>query len=80
MKFYIRNLRNLAVRVATFNRYYVCDECRTIHKRDGAELDLTPEIKYRGAWRWWYPSVCQRGFDSVMGRASSAIRSSIFDK
>ena len=80
MKFYIRNFKNLVVRLVTFNRYYVCDECRKIHRRDGSELDLTPEIKYRGAWVWWYPSVCQQGVEDVMGRASSAIKSSIFGK
>ena len=80
MKFYVRNFKNLVVRLVTFNRCYVCDECRRIHKRDGTELDLTPEIQYRGAWTWWYPSVCQRGFDSAMDRASDAIRGSIFGK
>lgn len=79
-RFHIHNFRNLAVRLATRDKYYVCDECRTIHKRDGTELDNTPNIEHRAVWRWWYPSVCQHGYDFVMNRASEAIRDSIFGK
>lgn len=78
MKFYIRNFKNLVVRLVTFNKYYVCDECRKVHKRDGSELDLTPETKHRGAWVWWYPSCCQSGVTAVMNRACDALHEGLF--
>lgn len=37
MKFRIKHFGNLVVRLFTKDKYYVCEGCHKIHKRDGKE-------------------------------------------
>lgn len=82
MKFYIKNFRNLIVRLVTGDKYYVCDECRTIHKRDGTEINFAEPggIGELMVSRWWYASICRIGYNAVIDKAHSILRESIFGK
>lgn len=74
MKFYIRNLPNLLVRFFSFDRFYVCDACKKIHKRDGKEIRFDDgNCGSLLASRWWYPSVCSKGFEQTIKSAISAL-------
>lgn len=56
--FRVKHFPNLIVRLATLDKYYICEECRKIHKRDGKELRLEGSDKsHRTAGKYWYCSV-----------------------
>lgn len=60
MKFRKRNFKNFVVRCITNDKYYVCDACNHVHKRDGNEISLEEdEAKAYHPLRYsmWYKSV-----------------------
>lgn len=77
--FYIKNFPNLILRLVTLDRYYICDECRKIHRRDGHEIRLDDGELPLKANRWWYGSVCRKGFNKSMDRAIHALRQGLIE-
>ena len=55
-----KHIGNLIVRVITRDSYYVCEECKHIHKRDGKEIRLdTGNLISKPIW---YGSVSRECF------------------
>lgn len=55
-----KHVGNLIVRVITRDNYYVCEECKHIHKRDGKEIRLdTGNLISKPIW---YGSVARECF------------------
>lgn len=50
-KWIIKHIPNLIIRVITFDKYYICEKCNSIHRRDGKELkmdiDQEPSLLYK---------------------------------
>lgn len=57
IKFKVKHIRNLLVRTFTIDNYYVCEDCRHIHKRDGKEIRLDEEKEGLLCHYLWYGSV-----------------------
>lgn len=62
MKFKIKHFKNLLIRIFTFDKYYVCEECHKIHKRDGKELRLDADREHLMSHPLWYGSVSRECF------------------
>ena len=63
-KFFIsfkrKHIGNLIIRVITRDNYYVCEECKHIHKRDGKEIRLdTGNLISKPIW---YGSIARECF------------------
>ena len=64
MKFKIKHLKNLLIRFFTRDKYYVCEECHKIHKRDGKEVRLDKgDTDTLLSHPLWYGSVSKECFD-----------------
>ena len=72
--FKLKHIPNLLVRLFTADRYYVCEECHKIHRRDGSEIRLDLPIENRMANFLWYGSVCRKSFDDYQLKVRKAIR------
>lgn len=60
MKSRKRNFRNFLIRCITRDRYYVCDACNRVHKRDGKEIRLEEDeakLHHPLCYSMWYKSV-----------------------
>lgn len=63
MKFKIKHLGNLLIRFFTRDKYYVCEECHKIHKRDGREIRLDEDVEHLMFHPMWYASVGRACFN-----------------
>jgi len=43
IKFYIKRLPEILIHKITLRKYYLCDKCKHIHKRNNNEIDLNSE-------------------------------------
>jgi hypothetical protein len=57
MLFRIKHIPNMLVRVFTRDRYYICEECHKLHKRDGKEVRLDEPREHLMVHPIWYGSV-----------------------
>ena len=73
MRFKIKHFKNLLIRIFTFDKYYVCEECHKIHKRDGQELRLELSTGIMSN-RLWYSSVSKECFDRQQQRFRELVR------
>jgi hypothetical protein len=78
MKFKIKHLKNLLVRVFTRDKYYVCEECHKIHKRDGNEVRLDGDKESLRFHPLWYGSVGWECFVTQQEELRRVFRESIF--
>jgi hypothetical protein len=59
-KFHIKHLPNLIIRFIAKDKYYVCEECYKIHKRNGKEIRFDKnDIGKLLSHRLWYGSVSE---------------------
>ena len=82
MKFKIEHLGNLLIRFFTRDKYYVCEECKHIHKRDGKEirLDFECEGSKLISHPLWYGSVKYECFDKQQAEVRRLLRDAILCK
>ena len=80
IKWKLKQLPNLIIRLITFDHCYICDECHCIHKRDGTEIRFDDDPKHLMLNRWWYGGVCRKGFEDTMNRVSELLRESLISK
>ena len=40
MKFYIKRWKEILIYKLTFKKYYLCDKCKHIHKRQSNDVDI----------------------------------------
>lgn len=73
MKFKIKHFKNLLIRIFTFDKYYVCEECHKIHKRDGQELRLELSTGIMSN-RLWYGSVSRECYCKQQQRFRELMR------
>lgn len=63
VKFRLKNFNNFMVRCITNDKYYICDVCNHVHKRDGNEINLEEEeakAYHPLRYSMWYKSVGQK--------------------
>lgn len=83
MKWKIKHIGNLLIRFFTIDKYYICEECHKIHKRDGREIrfdnfdDDGVHLMYHPLW---YRSVSRECFDRQQEKVRRILRESIFGK
>jgi hypothetical protein len=79
IKWKLKQFPNLIVRLVTFDRCYICDECHRIHKRKETDIrfDDESDIGRLMSNRWWYGAVCRKGYEHVMNEAAKALRDGI---
>lgn len=82
MKFKIKHIKNLLVRFFTRDKYYVCEECHCIHKRDGKELRLDTECvgSKLMSHPLWYGSVKHKCFVKQQMEVRQLLRDAILGK
>lgn len=80
MKFKIKHLGNLLIRFFTRDKYYVCEECHKIHKRDGKEIRLEEGSGRLLSHPLWYGSVSRECFDRQQEKVRRMLREAIFGK
>ena len=82
MKFKIKHLRNFLVRLFTKDKYYVCEECKRIHRRDGEEIRLDEESDgYKLlSHPLWYGSVGRECFIKQQEEVWAALRMALFKR
>ena len=60
--------------IATFHKYYICEDCHKIHKRTGNEFEAC------GGWYEPHVFVSNDCAQATINRAFKALRDSIFEK
>lgn len=76
MKFKIKHFKNLLIRVFTLDKYYVCEECHKIHKRDGKEIRLEEVPGKLLSHRLWYGSVSRECYTKLNNRIRTQLADS----
>lgn len=79
MRFKITHFGNLLVRVFTRDRYYICEECHKVHKRDGREIRLEEGGGTLLSHRLWYGSVCRESFIAQQRKVRELLRKSMLE-
>lgn len=80
MMFKIKHLGNLLVRLLTFDKYYICEECHKIHKRDGKEIRLDEDREHLLSHYLWYGSVGRDCFIEQQLRVRKLLRDSLLER
>ena len=80
MRFKIKHFGNLLVRFFTRDKYYICEECHKIHKRDGREIRLDEPREHLMSHPLWYGSVCRESFIEQQIRVRKSIRNSLLGR
>ena len=82
MRFCVKHVPNLIVRRFTNDKYYICEECKKTHKRDGKEcrLDVTDGMGELMLNRWWYSSVCNKCYFETMNAVNNMLIDAISGK
>lgn len=78
--FKIKHLGNLFVRIFTFDKYYICEECHKIHKRDGKEIRLDEDREHLMSHHLWYGSVGRDCFIKQQLRVRKLLRDSLLER
>lgn len=78
IKFIVKHIPNMIVRVFTNDAYYVCEECHKIHKRDGNEIRLTDDMEHLLLHRIWYGSVSRECFIKQQNEVRKILYEAIF--
>lgn len=79
-KFKIKHFGNLLVRFFTKDKYYVCEECKRIHKRDGYEIRLEEGSGRLLSHPLWYGSVHKSCFNKQQAEVRRLLRDAILGK
>lgn len=79
MMFKIKHLGNLLIRLFTMDKYYVCEECHKIHKRDGKEIRLEDGGGKLLSHRLWYGSVSRECFIRQQEKVRRLFRDAMLD-
>ena len=77
IRFKILHFPNLLVRFFTRDKYYICEECHKVHKRDGMEIRLDEPREHLMSHQLWYSSVGRECFIAQQIRVRQAIRNSL---
>ena len=77
--FKIKHLGNLLIRIFTFDKYYICEECHKIHKRDGKEIRLECGGGTLLSHRLWYGSVSRACFIEQQNKVRKMLRESLLE-
>jgi len=79
IKWKLKQLPNLIVRLVTFDHCYICEECHRIHKRKETDIrfDNESDIGRLMSNRWWYGGVCRKGYEDTINRAVNLLRDEI---
>jgi hypothetical protein len=80
MKFKIKHLGNLLVRFFTKDKYYVCEECHKIHKRNGKEIRLEEGGGILLTHHLWYGSVDRECFNRQQEKVWRILRERMLSK
>ena len=59
MLFRIKHIPNMLVRVFTVDKYYICEECHKLHKRDGKEIRLDVRLTQNATEMNALPDLCK---------------------
>lgn len=78
--FKIKHLGNLLVRLFTFDKYYICEECYKIHKRDGKEIRLDKDREHLMSHPLWHGSVGRDCFIEQQLRVRKLLRDSLLER
>ena len=70
IKWYIKHIPNLVIRVISHDKYYICEECGAIHNRDGDEIRLDTDYKHLMSNPIWYGSVACKCFEKQQREVS----------
>lgn len=77
MEFKIKHLGNLLIRFFTRDKYYICEECHKIHKRDGREVRFDDDVEHLMYHPMWYASVSRECFDRQQERVWRLLRNAM---
>ena len=77
MLFRIKHIPNMLVRVFTRDKYYICEECHKIHKRDGKEIRLDEPLENLMSHLLWYGSVGRDCFIKQQREVQEVIKKSL---
>lgn len=77
MLFRIKHIPNMLVRVFTRDKYYICEECHKLHKRDGKEIRLDEPIEHLMVNPIWYGSVGLACFIRQQKRVRKILREAL---
>ena len=80
MEFKIKHFKNLLVRFFTRDKYYVCEECHKIHKRDGKEVRLDKDKEHLLSHPLWYGSVGRKCFIAQQEKVRQIFREMLCGK
>ena len=80
MKFKIKHLGNLLIRFFTKDKYYICEECHKIHKRDGNEIRFDEDTERNMYHSMWYASVSRECFNRQQEKVWRLLRESMFKR
>jgi len=74
VRFKAKHFPNLLVRFFTRDKYYICEECHKIHKRDGTEIRLDDDKEHLMSHPLWYGSVCRESYNALFRNIRRMIR------
>lgn len=77
IRFKVLHFPNLIIRFITKDKYYICEECHKIHKRDGKEIRLDEPLEHLMSHPIWYGSVSIDCFIKQQREVREAIRKSL---
>lgn len=75
--FRVKHFPNLIVRLITLDKYYICEECHKVHKRDGKELRLESDKAHRTAGKYWYCSVSKDCYNKLWAKVRGTLMADI---
>jgi hypothetical protein len=80
MLFKLKHIPNLLIRVFTKDKFYICEECHKIHKRDGNEVRLDEPREHLMSHPLWYGSVGWDCFVYQQRRVRKILRESLLER
>lgn len=80
MLFKIKHIPNLLIRIFTRDKYYICEECHKIHKRDGQEIRLDEPREHLMSHPLWYGSVGHDCFVEQQLKVRKLLRESLLER
>lgn len=77
MLFRIKHLPNLLIRFFTHDRFYICEECHKVHRRNGKEIRLDEPREHLMVHPIWYGSVGWECFMRQQRRTRKLLRDAL---